>query len=141
MSDILRSRRGVGLESLFGYPVRQPFAGEEQYFAANPTTAGMAADDDKIVLNPYSPLPDDALRHVAANEAARIFMRSGHRPDFDVTTEQRAAFSGTPYGADEQALRETLAARLFSGDPSAGAATPEQAEFVTGLRRLLEMRR
>lgn len=111
---------------VMGYEVRKPFNSEDAYFRKNPHVAGMAAEDGRIVLNPYSKLSAAELSAVAQNEAYRLFMReSGVKPAFKVTDEQRRAFAGTPYANDDDALRQTIVARVLSGDASA-RATPDQ---------------
>jgi hypothetical protein len=88
----------------------------------------MASEDGRVVLNPYSQLDPGELDAVALNEAARVFMRRERlTPSFTLTTEQRMAFSN--YGP-EGAIKETVAARLLSGDPSALEPTEAQIEFV-----------
>jgi hypothetical protein len=107
------------------------YPGEDEFFRANPKTSGMAADDEAVILNPYSGLSPQESQAVARNEAARVHMRKKDlTPTFDVTPEQRSQFKGTVYEKDERALRQTIAARIFSGDPSAKDATPEQRAFV-----------
>ena len=122
---------GVPPQGDFGHRVRPTlFAGEDQYFRANPNVAGMAAEDGQIILNPYSPdgVNKDA---VVKNEAFRLELRKrGISPNFEVTPEQAQAFAGTEYANDPQALKETIAARIYSGDQSAGATTPEQQAWV-----------
>lgn len=124
--------RPVAQPISFGVEVRdQLFPGEDKYFKANPNVAGMAAEDGKVILNPYSKNSADEQKAVAVNEAARVYMqKNGIKPDFKITDEQRKQFDGTPYAKDEQAMRETIAARILSGDPSAKTATPEQQAFV-----------
>lgn len=123
---------------LLGYRIRADlFPGEDSYFKENPHVGGMAAfETGDVILNPYSP-PEVNRDAVAKNEAFRLYMRDrGIAPDFPISDEQRAAYGETPYGADDGALRETLAARIYSGDPSA-RATPEQEEWV---RRIMAPR-
>ncbi|MPZ36696.1 MAG: hypothetical protein GEU95_01315, partial [Rhizobiales bacterium] len=120
------------LTAPFGVEIRDGlYPGEAEFFKNNPHVAGMAADDGRVILNPFSNQSSAERQAVVANEAARVHMRrSRARPTFAITDEQRAAFKGTPYENNDEALRETIAARIFSGDPSAGAATPEQKAFV-----------
>lgn len=118
---------------MMGYSVRQDlYPSEDQFFRANPSTAGMASESGHVVLNPYSG-PEVNRDAVARNEAMRLYMRQrGIVPDFPVTEQQRSYFAGTAYGQDEGAMKSTVAARIYSGDPSANA-TPEQQEWVRGL--------
>lgn len=106
---------------------RPPYSGEAAYFKANPNVAGMATADNRVILNPHSPLTPEQRGAVAKNEAFRL--RLNQTPAFPVTADQRGQFAGTGYGADPAALRQTLAARIASGDTSA-RATPEQIAWV-----------
>ena len=120
-------------DPMLGYKKRdQLFPGEDSYFKANPHVAGMAAETGDVILNPYSP-PGVNHDSVARNEAMRLYMRErGITPDFAVTPEQRQQFVGTAYGSDDAALRQTIAARIYSGDPSANA-TDEQKSYADAL--------
>ena len=112
------------------------YPGEDEYFRKNPTVTGMAAEDDRIILNPYSTLSDKEKEAVIMNEAARVHMRRNFdRPRFDLTPEQQTKFKN--YSQDPDDLRATVAARILSGDPSAGTPTPEQMEYVQRLRQFM----
>jgi hypothetical protein len=111
------------------------YPSEDKYFRENPHVTGMAAEDDKVILNPYSGLAETEQKSVIENERARIHMRRNKiKPEFDVTPEQRASFGGSPYENNEGAMKETIAARIYSGDPSAGKYTAEQAAFAAALK-------
>ena len=114
------------------------YDGERNYFMQNPGTAGMAAEDGRVILNPYSSNTLDEQGAVVDNEMARLLMREQNiEPPFALTQEQDAYFSQTPYAANNLAARRSLAARVMTGDPSAGEATPEQKAFAERLRQLL----
>lgn len=117
-------------DGMFGYKVReQLFPGEDSYFRGNPHVAGMAAETGDVILNPYSP-PEVNRGAVAKNEALRLHLRNKNIvPGFDPTPEQRQSFAGTAYANDDNALKATIAARIYSGDPSA-RATPEQQDWL-----------
>ncbi len=117
-------------DDLFGFKIReQLYPGEDTYFKSNPHVGGMAAESNDIILNPYSP-PEVNKDAVAKNEAYRLHMKKrGVVPDFELTDEQRKSFVGTPYESDEPSLKSTIAARIYSGDPSA-RETPEQRAWV-----------
>jgi len=120
----------------YGYKTRPPFAGEDSYFKANPGVGGMAAEDDQIVLNPYSKLKPDEMDQVAKNEGLRIYMRqTGGDMDFDLTPEQSAMFQGTAYGdpANSNQAKRTIISRILTGDPSAGIATASQQKWAEGV--------
>ena len=71
------------------------------------------------------------------NEASRVHMRTNKqfKPSFDLTDEQTGNLAGTNYTkAALQDRRETIAARILSGDPSGGTPTTEQQEFVDRLK-------
>ena len=110
------------------------YPGERSFFAANPNVAGMAADDNRVVLNP-SPAPGVNLKPVFLNEAARIFMRQYGTPEFGVTPEQQGALPGPYAGAPPEAQRGTLLARVLSGDPSVTGVTDEQRAAADALMR------
>ena len=120
-------------QSIYGYQIGKPFAGEDKFFKSRPEVGGMAAEDGKIVLNPYSPLKEQEKMQVAKNEAIRLWMRDNKtKIPFDITKEQSKAFAGTEYGGNPQALKETIVARVLTGDPSA-MATSEQKNFANKL--------
>jgi hypothetical protein len=128
-SGFPRGYYGIGLRPDL-YP------GEDKYFRENPTVTGMAADDDRIILNPYSTLSDKEKESVIMNEAARVHMRRNFdKPRFDLTPDQQTKFNNYSQNLDD--IRATVAARILSGDPSAGAATPEQLEYVQRLRQFM----
>ena len=116
---------------------REPYTSEVDYFKQNPGTAGMATEDNRVIVNPYSNLSEIERKALIKNETSRVFMRNNERerPLFSITPEQRNAFKN--YGS-EQDIRETIAARILSGDPSAGAATKEQMAFASNLERKMQ---
>ena len=116
-------------DKLFGFKIRNKlFPREDKFFSGRPEVAGMAADDNTIILNPYSPLSKKQLGAVAQNEALRLKMRKeDFTPSIDITDKQRDFFKGSEYENDPKAMRQTIFARIYSGDPSA-MATPEQKE-------------
>lgn len=118
------------MNNLFSHiPVRTPYLSELSYFNDNPHVAGMAAEDDAVILNPYSQLSEEQRNAVLLNERARIFMRQGGlKPDFNLTDKQKEAFS--QYSNDETDIKHTLASRILSGDQSALDVTPEQQIWV-----------
>ena len=118
-------------DKLFGFKIRTKlFPGEDKFFKNRPDVAGMAAEDDTIILNPYSKLSKKNLGLVAQNEALRLKMRKENfTPDIDVTDKQKDFFKGTEYENNPQAMRQTIFARIYSGDPSA-MATPEQIQAL-----------
>jgi hypothetical protein len=125
-------------QGVYGIGVReQLYPGEENYFKENPHVAGMAADDDKIIMNPFSTLKDNEKQAVMMNEAARVHMRSKliDAPNYELTPTQAKKFA--EYSKDINDIKQTVAARILSGDPSAGDATPEQQEYVAKLRQFM----
>jgi hypothetical protein len=111
---------------------REPWPSEIEFFKMRPEVAGLATDDDCVVLNPYSRLSESEKEAVLLNESARVFIRrSGFCPTFSLTAEQDAAFAN--YGPIDS-IKATIAARILSGDPSALEPTDEQLAFVQGLR-------
>ena len=46
-------------KGVYGIGVRPDlYEGEDKYFKENPHVAGMAAEDDRIIMNPYSKLTE-----------------------------------------------------------------------------------
>ena len=114
-------------DTVLGYSVRAPFPGEDAFFRANPRVGGMAAEDGAITLNPYSTLTDQERASVARNEAIRLHQRNlGMQYTFPLTPEQSSGFKGTAYESDKDAARQSVVARILSGDPSAGTPTDAQ---------------
>lgn len=139
MSDKLMGERpNKSVKRVAGVPVRDPFPSENTFFKKHPHVAGMAASDNKIILNSFSNLNDGERDAVLINEAARVHMRTNKSlsPQFELTDEQLGNLQGTTYSkATLQDRRETIAARIISGDPSGGTPTREQSDFVERLRQ------
>ncbi len=131
----------LGTPELYGYSLREElYPGEESYFKNNPQVAGMAADDGKVILNPYSPLSKAEKGAVAKNEAIRLFMREqGVTPEFELSKNQIGQFAGTKYAENLDALKQSIVARILSGDPSANA-TEDQISYANQLLSKIEKR-
>ena len=115
---------------------RQPYVSESAFFAANPHVAGMAAADDRVILNPRAGLDEVGKKAVFDNERTRILLR--HFPMFDgvrLSPEQERKFAR--YGGPVDRIH-TVLARLLSGDPSAGEPTFLQSNAVQRIRGLLD---
>jgi hypothetical protein len=109
---------------------------EDTFFKANPHVAGMAAEDNKITMNPYSPLKPQEKEAVKVNELTRLYLRNSKTPlEFGLTDQQRKAFKD--YSKDENDIRATIIGRIVSGDSSAGSVTPEQTEAANQVRSAL----
>lgn len=123
-----------------GVEMREPYEGERRYFEKNPNVSGMATEDGKVILNPYSKLSEREYQSVATNEAVRLAIKQDRSlvPDFELTDQQKRFLDTTTYRyADEEDRKATIAARLVSGDPSAGVSTTEQDAFVNMLKAKL----
>jgi hypothetical protein len=114
---------------MFGKKIRSKlFHGEDKFFKERPEVAGMAAEDGSVILNPYSSLSKKELSAVAQNEALRLKMRDDDfDPNFDLTKDQLKFFKGTEYEKNPKAMRQTILARIYSGDPSAMATEDQRA--------------
>lgn len=129
-------------QTVYGYEIRSPYQGELQFFQKNPQVAGMATEDKRIILNPASGLSDKERMAVAQNEAIRLFMNEkGFQPTFELTPEQMSFFQkmNADYAKpqNKMAARQTILARILSGDPSAGTPTKEQMQEANRLKALL----
>jgi len=125
------------LVDMFG--TRDPEQGELDFFKKKPNVAGMATDDNKIILNPYSKNTPAEQQAVAQNEALRLFMnKTNFTSDFDLTDEQKEFFKGSAYAKNPDAARQTILARILTGDPSAKNATPEQIKAAQELGNYIQ---
>jgi len=112
---------------VYGFEVRQPFNMELNYFNENPNVAGMATEDNRIILNPNSKLNKQQKDAVLKNEASRLHMRSmGTTPQFELTPQQVESFKGTPYEGNPDAMKQTIVGRIISGDSSASGIRQDQ---------------
>lgn len=128
MADALRSYAGV--------PVREPYESEQEFFRSSPHVAGMATQDDRIAINPFSGLDKDQQNAIVKNEASRVWMRRPEwQPEMPLTPDQSERFA--TYGAPTD-QRSTVIARLLSGDASAGSASQEQLEFAQSLASAMQ---
>ncbi len=118
---------------------RPLYDSEHAYFKENPHVGGMATEDNKVVINPYSKLTDKEKDAVRLNEASRIFLRTAGVPKFKLGEDQEKFLNSNEYAkASDDDRRATILARHLSGDPSAGAMTPEQEAHVKWLRTSLD---
>lgn len=120
--------------------IRNPYETEIKYFKQNPTVTGMATEDNKIILNPFSNLNDQQKNAVALNEYARIVMRTNPEfsPNFNLTEQQNKFLNSNIYkNASDTDRMATIAARLLSDDTSAGTPTLNQLKFVEKLKNFI----
>jgi hypothetical protein len=124
-------------KAVYGVGVRDIDPGEDKFFKEHPNVTGMATEDNKIIINPYSTLSEKEKQLVMMNEAARVHMRRGmiEAPRYDLSPEQSKAFANYSKSLEDQ--RQTIAARILSGDPSALQPTPDQLEYVGKLRQFM----
>lgn len=114
------------------------YPGEDKYFNENPDVAGMAADDGKVILNPYSTNNSVQRQAVYQNESSRLHMREHGTPSFDLTEKQRSFLDGNSYkDASDEDRRQTILARILSGDSSAQDATDEQRMHAEAIRNAM----
>jgi hypothetical protein len=141
LGSILRSRapqKPAPSQKYFGYEVRGAYQSEDEFFKKNPNVAGMAAEDGRIVLNPYSKNSPQEQASVAKNEAIRLWMRDQKlQPKFNLTDAQKKQFEGTEYGkpSNELHAKHTIIARILTGDPSAKDATPMQKKWAKSVMK------
>jgi hypothetical protein len=124
-----------------GIGTRKPFDSELEYFKNNPNVSGMATEDDKVILNPFSGLSEKEYQAVAINESSRILMRNPkYKPDFELTDQQVRFLDSTTYrNASDEDRKATIAARILSGDPSGGVPTSEQSLFINDIKQALQI--
>ena len=115
--------------------VRQDlYPGEDKYFKENPNVGGMMTEDNRVIINPYSKLTDKEKDAVRINETLRLnFKQDNVVPNIEISEKQRSFFKGTPYENDENAIKQTIMARILTGDPSAKATEEQLNEAETDL--------
>lgn len=137
---LIGSKKRQSLAPQQPYPVVDPDPESLKYFKANPEVtgwafgAGMNDSDPKsprvVMLNPYSKLTKEQQGFVVDNERIRHYMdEKNYNPAFNPTKEQSSFFQGTGYGKPENQkfLKQTLVARIITGDETAGNITPDQS--------------
>lgn len=120
-------KTNVGDDELYQYgEYREPYQSELDYFKNNTNVAGMATEDNKIILNPYSSLSDEEMRQVGLNEGVRLFLRNNpnYIGNFGLTKQQKQSFGNYSNNIDD--IRSTILARILTKDPSVGKATIRQ---------------
>lgn len=123
---------------VWGYDVRDPYPGEDSFFKSMPHVGGMAAEDGKITLNPYSPLTPTQKDAVAHNEAVRLWMRHFDNPTpFSLTDKQTQSFQGTPYATGDSNAKASIIARIITGDKSAQDYTDEQKRQADAVQKAI----
>lgn len=136
-------------ESGFGYPVREIRPNEDEFFKTRTDVAGMATDDNHIIVNPYhkavnsNPQNREGLINL---EGARLFLRNNNytADDLpDLTPEQRGFLMKLPapkgqktpgYSDKEVDLRSTAISRFVGNDMAFPPPSEEQKAFVEKLR-------
>lgn len=84
-----------------------------------------------VMVNPFSKLTKEQQSYLIDNERIRHFMdEKKYDPPFKPTQKQASFFTGTEYGKpeNEKFLKQTLVARIITGDETAGDVTPEQSK-------------
>ena len=119
--------------NLFGQfgVVRKPNKTESEFFSANPSVAGYAAPDNKVVM----PKQNDS---VFRNELARLIMNNRFPMLPPINSAQRDYLNANQHyaNAPEYDRRATMLARAYSGDPSAGQLTEPQIRFMRQLENI-----
>lgn len=112
--------------------IRDPFESELEFFKKNKHVGGMATEDGKVILNPFSSLSPAEKEAVALNESARLYLRRIGAPSFSLTDAQKSKFK--EYGSEDD-IKSTIAARILSNDPSVSDATDQQIKYVNRFLR------
>lgn len=121
--------------------MRAAFADEKEFFKNRPDVKAMAGEDDNVVLNPFIQISPKDSASLFKNESARIQMdRFGLAPRFSLTEKQRKIFKDYARG-DENAIRQTIIARILSGDESAGDITDEQKREATRIDKIINQQK
>jgi hypothetical protein len=117
------------LNILYNAPIRNSSPDENNFFLNNMNVAGYAADDGNVVQNPYKSFNNEIRNPIAANGTIRQALRSlpeNQRPDFNLTAQQQATLGA--YSPNQRDIKDTILARIITGDSSAQDITPEQRQ-------------
>ena len=126
-------------QNYFGYTTRCPTCEENSWFKMNITITGFASEDRFIVLNPFAVLNQVETNAVCLNEAIRLFMRDKSiTPKIRLTKQQIDFFINTEYQDHIIEMKQTIVARIISGDPSAQNFTPSQKKIADEIYRLAQ---
>lgn len=121
------------------FGTRSPYEGEVKYFQSNPTVAGMATEDNKIILNPFSQNSPEEQQAVARNEAIRLFLKQQeYSPEFDLTKRQQEFFKGSEYEKNPEEAKKSIIARILTGDPSVGVLSKEQQQEAALIQKQIK---
>ena len=108
------------------------YSGEDKYFKENPNVTGMMTEDNKVIINPYSNLSDEEKQVVIRNEIIRLnFKNNNIIPNIKITDKQREFFKNTPYETNEDAMKQTIMARVLTNDPS---VNPTQEQIAAAAK-------
>jgi hypothetical protein len=120
-----------GLLSQFSR-TRDLYPGEDEYFKKNKNVAGMATEDNYIILNPYTNLTTEQQNAVKVNEAARLYMNQYGTPNISLTKEQKDNLQGLGKYAETspEIQKQTIIGRILSGDKTGGTPTMSQLEAI-----------
>jgi DNA-binding sugar fermentation-stimulating protein len=125
--------------SYFGYTTRKSNDEENCWFKKNISISGFASEDKFIVLNPYAKLNSIEMNAVCLNEAIRLFMRDKTiTPKIKLTKRQIDFFKNTAYEGCIMEMKQTIIARIISGDPSAQNFTPSQRKVADEIYTLAQ---
>jgi len=126
-------------EALQDIQVRLPHPSELKFFKQNKQIPAMMTEDGTVAENPYAEKPNGKkfspkeLAAVQMNEKIRVWLkRNNVELDFKLTPGQQKQFK--TYG-EPLDMRHTIIARILTGDPSAGTATPEQQAIAQQIEK------
>jgi hypothetical protein len=123
--------------SYFGYSLRRANKEETLWFEANRNISGYASNDRFIVISPFSTLNEKEIEGVCVNEAIRLFMWEHQiNPQIELTQKQINYFKGTAYENKDNESKQTIIARIISGDPSALDYTDNQKNVANEIYKL-----
>lgn len=125
------------LEEQAEHDARLPYRSELEFFSKNPDVSGMAAEDGRVVINPFARLTPAGGSSTILNENVRLYLDENKiTPEFDLTPKQKQFFAA--YSPNERDVKNTVLARIIAGDKSAQDVTVEQRRFAEKVHREMQ---
>ena len=120
--------------------VRKPYPSELDFFKnLHYPVAGMATEDNRIIINPNNGLNEKQNNALKKLEASRIYMKQNNlNPNLDLTPGQKQFFNNTPYRDLPNESKQSMISRFLVNDYGTQTTpTVEQQRYTDYIDMLL----